>query len=483
MTGVVKCVGIDEPEERPHGLADCASLGAEVVLDSAPDPHAGRLLIQHKGQSERGAHDGGIGKTDDSAKRDNINNLPFWSHGNCRVSRRKSYTGFAFYNGKRLMLQRQAYPAAHALAPRVYAHFARHLDEARERTRDRLASLPDVDAIAAMIEAAFWASLRREEGYVPTISLAFLAPEETEQPLRLGQPLPLDPAALTRVAPAVAPAGIHLAVARNGNQELAVWGTVRSLPLLCFVLEVAAPGLLVVKHQRGDVEGKFVNVAVIEGDQIKVIDERASALPDCPQLLSSLLGFDSPASWVESVNILVQLAVAMRAHGRGGSMLMVPAGSVEWRDSIVQPISYEMTPPFQELSQLARETPENGRRKVWREALDDAVRAIASLTAVDGATILSTDYELLAFGAKIARKKGSPQVEQVSVTEPVEGGQPAVVNPSYLGGTRHLSASQFVQDQHAALAMVASQDGRFTVFAWSPCESMVHAHRVETLLL
>jgi hypothetical protein len=30
---------------------------------------------------------------------------------------------------------------------------------------------------------------------------------------------------------------------------------------------------------------------------------------------------------------------------------------------------------------------------------------------------------------------------------------------------------------------VASQDGRFTVFAWSPCENMVHAHRVEVLLV
>jgi hypothetical protein len=58
-----------------------------------------------------------------------------------------------------------------------------------------------------------------------------------------------------------------------------------------------------------------------------------------------------------------------------------------------------------------------------------------------------------------------------------------VVHPSYLGGTRHLSASQFVHDQHDALALVASQDGRFTVFAWSPGVGMVHAHRVEALLL
>jgi len=31
--------------------------------------------------------------------------------------------------------------------------------------------------------------------------------------------------------------------------------------------------------------------------------------------------------------------------------------------------------------------------------------------------------------------------------------------------------------------MVASQDGRFTLFAWSPGEGMVHAHKVETVLL
>ena len=51
------------------------------------------------------------------------------------------------------------------------------------------------------------------------------------------------------------------------------------------------------------------------------------------------------------------------------------------------------------------------------------------------------------------------------------------------GGTRHLSAAQFVYDQKGAVALVASQDGRFTVFAWSPCEERVHAHRVEALLL
>ncbi len=51
------------------------------------------------------------------------------------------------------------------------------------------------------------------------------------------------------------------------------------------------------------------------------------------------------------------------------------------------------------------------------------------------------------------------------------------------GGTRHLSAAQCVHDQRDATALVASQDGRFTIFKWSPCEEIVHAHRVDALLL
>jgi hypothetical protein len=97
--------------------------------------------------------------------------------------------------------------------------------------------------------------------------------------------------------------------------------------------------------------------------------------------------------------------------------------------------------------------------------------------------VMTDQYEVLAFGAKIARRDGSSRVQEVAVTEPIEGTEPAIVHPAELGGTRHLSAAQFVQDQQNAVAFVASQDGRFTIFAWSPCEKMVHAHRVESLLL
>ena len=376
------------------------------------------------------------------------------------------------------------YSPGREVAQRLQDHFARYLRDAAVQptaVAEGTAPLPALDAIDAIIDAAFWTSLRREEGYVPKISLALLPPEVAPEPLRFERRLALAPAALAKVAPAVERAGIHLGV-WNAGDGWTVWGTTRALPRYSFVLEVAAPGLLVVKLHRGGEQTKFTNVAVLEGDQVKVVDENASSLPDCPSLLTSLLGFDAPGSWGDSVNVLVQLAVSMRAHGRGGLLLVVPAASDEWRASIVPPILYALQPPFSELTRIMRKA-QGDPDGPWRDGLARAVNAIAGLTAVDGATLLSDDYALLAFGAKIARRRGSPPVEQVTVTEPIEGGEPQVLAPTELGGTRHLSAAQFVHDQRDAVALVASQDGRFTIFAWSPCEKMVHAHRVETLLL
>jgi len=378
-------------------------------------------------------------------------------------------------------MNERAYAVARLVAPRLYARFSSHRQLDSRGGSVAIETIPDVATIEAMIDTAFWASLRREEAYVPKISLAFLSPVDTEHPLVLERSLPLDPAVLTRVSPAVERPGIHLGVAYLDG-ALRVWGTARTIPPHSFVVEVVEPGLIVVKHRRASGAAKFVNVAVLEGDRIKVIDENASALPDCPSLLTTLLGFESVDEWDGSINVLVQLAVSMRAHRRGGLLIIVPPGNGSWRDSIVQPISYAVSPAFSELSHLIGK--EGGDRHAqWAETLARAVDAVAGLTAVDGATLMTSSYDVLAFGAKIVRGRGQQQVEQMTVTEPVEGDTPAVINPTTFGGTRHLSAAQFVHDQRDSVALVAGQDGRFTVFAWSPCIDMVHAHRVETLLI
>ena len=186
-------------------------------------------------------------------------------------------------------------------------------------------------------------------------------------------------------------------------------------------MEVVGPGLLVLKHRPRHESRKFVNLAVLEGDRIKIIDERASLIADCPALLTSMLGFDYTWLSDDALNVQVQLALAMRRHGRGGILLVVPADSDEWRESIVHPIRYAVEPPFSELREILQQHDSIPEHE-WAEDISRAIDSLAGLTAVDGATVITDRYELHAFGAKIGRRDGGTPVEEIVVTEPIEGG-------------------------------------------------------------
>jgi hypothetical protein len=377
-----------------------------------------------------------------------------------------------------------AYAVARTVAPTVAEHLRLHRAALPPSPAEQppFELLPTADHIEALVDTAFWASVRREEGYVPKISLAFLRPLPEVWPLTFATPLPLEPSALTHLAAAVEQPGIHLGVWPAHDGQMAVWGTTHHIPPFCFVVEVVGPGLLVLKHRPRHESRKFVNLAVLEGDRIKIIDERASLVADCPALLTSMLGFDYTWLSDDALNVQVQLALAMRRHGRGGILLVVPADSDEWRESIVHPIGYAVEPPFGELADILQRHDSMPEHE-WAEDISRAIDSLAGLTAVDGATVITDRYELHAFGAKIGRRDGGAPVEEIVVTEPIVGGTAERMHPGQLGGTRHLAAAQFVHDQRQAVALVASQDGRFTIFAWSPCDAAVHAHRVEVLLL
>ncbi|HLK22561.1 MAG TPA: hypothetical protein VKT81_26625 [Bryobacteraceae bacterium] len=375
-----------------------------------------------------------------------------------------------------------AYPAARAVADSVRLRFSRLLAEERGRGAQDLASEPDNSAIEAVVDAAFWASLLRQEHYPPKFSLAFLAPDQSRLPLTFEQRLSLTPENIARLAPAVERPGIHLGVWREDG-EFFIWGATRKLPVMCFVLEVIDPGMLVIKHPRGADSGKFINVAVLEGDRIRVLGQKSVTLDDPPALVAALLGAEAAASSTDALRVIIQLAASMRAHSRGGSLLVVPHGTEAWRESIVGPTTYAVSPPYSELASLIREDLGERSQRRWQEALRRAVDAVAGLTAVDGAMVLTDECDLLAFGAKIGRRDAWARVDHVVDTELMEGAIGRTLHPAHFGGARHLSAAQFAQDQIDSQALVASQDGRFTVFAWSVKRAAVCAYRVEALLL
>ncbi len=380
------------------------------------------------------------------------------------------------------MLSEPSYLAARMVAPTIGSHFADHIAEARRQNKHNLADEPPVHIIEAVIDAAFWASLQREEGHSPKISIALLHPSQAPRHLKFGNKLRLTPHNLKKLAPAVESQGIHLAV-WNKDDEAFIWGTIHNLPAICFVLEVIEPGLLIIKHSRADGFGKFVNLAILKGDEVKFVVQPTAEIAEYPAMLSSLLGKPLPPYLSNTVNVLIELASAMRAHGRGGLVVIVPSSSDEWRKSVVHPITYPVEPAYDAIKKLLvkYETKQNGVD--WQDRLLQAIEIVGGFTAVDGATILNQDNEMLAFGAKLARAGDLQRIERMTVTEPVVGSEAKVMHPAQNGGTRHLAAAQFVNDQHNAIALVASQDGNFTIFAWSEKLGMVHANRIDVLLM
>jgi len=377
------------------------------------------------------------------------------------------------------MISETTYLAARMISGSLERYFAAYTDS-QEKLSGKI-YLPQANIIEAIIDSAFWASLRKEEGYAPKISIALIAPEKASHPLLFGHPVRFTPHHLVKLSPAVRQPNIHLGVWYQEN-DLFIWGTTHDIPHSCMVIEVIEAGLLVVKHRKHEGYGKFVNIAVLKGDQVKLVDDRSLGLTNCPDLLASLLGMPLPAAVDESVNILVELAVAMRRHSRGGLLLVVPPNDDQWKDSIVHPIGYVIDPVYYALADLTSASLEN-QVDGWRESILKMIDIIGGFTAIDGATVITKNYELLAFGAKVGRDTKNAQVPKVFISEPVEGYEPEIMDPVKIGGTRHLAAAQFVHDQRNAMALVASQDGLFTVFIWSAPLQMVQAHRIDTLLL
>ena len=375
-------------------------------------------------------------------------------------------------------LPNPAYPAAREASSAIEAHFI----GLAARSQAPVPPRPDRAQIEQLLDVAFWASLRREEGRSPRISITHLSPEVAASPLLFERSLPFTPSVLTRLAPAVERPGIHLGVwPRDGEPR--IWGTTGAVPCHGFVVEVVEPGLLVVKYRRGSGPKKFGNVAVLTGHEVRIIDHDVGRGREYTPAMEALLDLDPESHWSEAASVLVELGISMRDHGRGGALLVVPLGSTEWRESMVSPMQYAVASPSVELARLMERQPVGGDDPRWRAEVQRAVAAVAGLTAVDGATVIDDGFDVRAFGAKIGRREGYGPVSEVLVSEPVVGRSRALVHPTVLGGTRHLSAAQFAHDQRDSRALVASQDGRFTVFAWSEKEGRVLAHRVEALLL
>src|SRR5690606_29340907 len=100
------------------------------------------------------------------------------------------------------MISEPTYLAAKMVSTEIREYFIRQY-EAGKRESSQAALIPDTYVIEAIIDTAFWASVRHEEGHTPKISIAYLPPMEGEHNLILNHPQRLIPQHLVKLSPAV----------------------------------------------------------------------------------------------------------------------------------------------------------------------------------------------------------------------------------------------------------------------------------------
>jgi hypothetical protein len=343
--------------------------------------------------------------------------------------------------------------------------------------------VPTRPQIVAAIDAALWASVRRDEGRELSFTLALADPSTCPSAMKFREAIPLSSDNISRLAPALVRGTSRLGIspAPDNAERLEIWGigTVDQFPL-SFEVRVASAARLAVGV------GRF-NIAVFRGNQAEWI----------PSGIANFVGLVANAFEKELdkrhrtvlAAVLVQVVAAMRYQGNGGTLLVVPGfRPVEWMPYL----RLRYFAPFfglrEQFDRVLKETPQGlegwdalpkvpdlhhfliGENHKVSIEMTRMTRMVGSLTAVDGATVLDEFLGVVGFGAVIqtsAISTGALRVLSWPVGPIARREDPQEMDVSELGGTRHQSAARFVEAHHAAVAIVASHDGPLSVILWA----------------
>ena len=259
-----------------------------------------------------------------------------------------------------------AYPAARDRRAEGRGAFrAPRRRRAAAAARRRVAAPPDADTIEALIDAAFWASLRREESYVPKISLAFLPPDAAPHPLLFERPLPLDAGALVEGG-AGGRARRH-SPRRVARRRRRCRSGAPSRDDSAAVLRGRSRGAGAAGRQASS-RRRSGQVRQRRGARRRSDQDRRRArvepagLPAAADLAARLRFAGVVAGSTRSTCSSSSRCRCARTAAAACCWSCRPASDA-WRESIVRPIPYAVSPPFGELAELiARRRPAERRR-------------------------------------------------------------------------------------------------------------------------
>jgi hypothetical protein len=339
---------------------------------------------------------------------------------------------------------------------------------------------PSREHLAELINVAHWASLSTEEGHALVASIILRPSDNSVDTFHFDSPLDFTARTLGKLGPALEFPQADIGVWPDESGQLKVWGftavAYETAVKSDLWVQILGPGRILIMFSGRAIAALTANRAVF-------VDSRSFLHSIMPKIAAQAQKTEITLLNLFRYNAILKIAQRMRLHGRGGTVLIVPE-DMNWKKSITTPIKYtggasfldaeamSLPPSRTELAdsdnllRLIRElnlSPKKDWLRNWQQVQQQCAR-IARLTAVDGALVMTFDRYVYCFGAKIEAIDTRSIATTLRVIEPFEQ-QEARERPfTSLGGTRHISAAQFVYDQPGTISIVASQDGNVTFF-------------------
>ncbi len=388
------------------------------------------------------------------------------------------------------------------------------------RSMEDASGLPGIGCLTTILDTLYQASFLREEGLPVRCRVIMADPGDWKQGegppagfhvLAFAEPRPFNVQEIRKLAPAVSYYRALLAVHYNRSTGTHIWGVVESgarwvnrvdggrflgAPLPPhLVVHVLGPGRLLTGcgYQRLlELEGGRIQETGFDPFKSKWLPARFRPVRDWLQqrlVDAHVDGADVDGSFISLMaqNVVRRILSIVRQRGHGGMLIFVPlelkaSGALDRWLRIRCPLApTSSTKRFSELmfrvmSRMSIVGHTHGVKNVkWEDyqefedpvlaEIDEAFLELANLFAdfmnVDGALVVSEQFEVMGFGAEVM---GEEPVMAVHRALDLEANETVEERSDNLG-TRHRSAYRFVMMVPSSVVAVISQDGSISFVA------------------
>lgn len=255
----------------------------------------------------------------------------------------------------------------------------------------------------------------------------------------------------------------------------------------CISFNSISPGKLLINCLTGANNSFKCSITFSEKGFIRPFSRKINAIAEW-------LGQETDFVFQQKGADLSRICSQMFNSGCGGTILLVRENHEGWKDSLKEvsyendylhkytyrniALKYKVAEEIQQMAEAQKQLNPDERESVTNKITSATLMArkslndISDLTKIDGATILSENLDVLAFGAKI----GAPAIEgkEIAITDPFEKSELKNINKSdWKVGTRHTTAAEFVNAQRNCIAVVVSEDRKVSVISWDDSLDLV----------